>query len=120
VEDSHTPVGYVQFTHVAAGAVSHWGFYTRPDAPKGSGKKLGFTAINYAFNQLRLHKVCGQAIASNKASIGFHQSLGFQQEGLLREQQPIDDTYHSLICFGLLAHEWPSVSHAKESHHANY
>lgn len=106
VEDAFSPLGYVQFNHVAPGGVADWGFYTRPDSPKGSGRKLGQTALSYAFNELKLHKVCGQAIEANPSSIAFHKKLGFAQEGLLRDQLCIEGVYHHLICFGLLAYEW--------------
>lgn len=106
VEDMSGPLGYVQFSQVKPGGVADWGFYARPDAPKGSGRKLGQMALNHAFDELKLHKVCGQAIESNAASIAFHKRLGFAQEGVLRDQQCIAGYYHSLVCFGLLAHEW--------------
>lgn len=100
------PIGFVQFNKVCQGGVADWGFYTRPDAIKGSGKKLGHAALAFAFNDLGLHKVCGQAIESNSASIGFHQKLGFLEEGRLRDQQRIGNKYHTLFCFGLLADDW--------------
>lgn len=106
VEDFSGPLGYVQLSHVAFGGVADWGFYASPNAPKGSGLKLGQMALDHAFGELKLHKVCGQAIESNFGSIMFHKRLGFAQEGLLRDQQCILGAYHSLVCFGLLAHEW--------------
>ena len=106
VEDKTDPIGFIQFNNVMPAGVSDWGFYARPDAPKGSGRKLGTAALNYAFNALKLHKVCGQALDANDASIALHRRLGFTQEGILRDQQRIEDRYHSLICFGLLSHEW--------------
>lgn len=106
VEDVSGPLGYVQLSHVEAGGIAHWGFYTRPDAPKGSGQKLGKMALDYAFGELKLHKICGQAIESNERSITFHKSMGFSQEAVLRDQVRIAGVYHNLICFGLLTHEW--------------
>ena len=106
VEDGQAPIGYVQFSNVASGGVADWGFYARPDAPKGTGRKLGATALNHAFGSLNLHKVFGQAIEINQISIEFHKRLGFTQEGVLRDQRRIHGEYHTLICFGLLAHEW--------------
>lgn len=106
VEKDKQAIGYVQFSNVEVGGIADWGFYVRPNAPKGTGRKLGTIALNYAFGHLKLHKVCGQAIASNQASIVFHQRLGFQQEGVLRDQRYIDSAYHSLHCFGLLSVEW--------------
>lgn len=106
VEELGVPIGYVQFSGVAAGGVADWGFYTSPDAPKGTGRKLGTAALNHAFHEMKLHKVCGQALAFNNASITFHQRLGFVKEGVLREQHRLDCTYHDLICFGLIKREW--------------
>jgi UDP-4-amino-4,6-dideoxy-N-acetyl-beta-L-altrosamine N-acetyltransferase len=102
------PIGYVQFSGALACGVADWGFYTNPDGPKGCGRKLGETALRYAFGPMQLHKVCGQVIDSNYASVLFHERLGFTREGVLREQKHINRQYHSLICFGLLASEWPA------------
>lgn len=106
VEEFAQAIGYVQLSKVVEGGVADWGFYSRPDAPKGTGRKLGVMALNYAFGPLKLYKVCGQAIASNEVSIAFHQRLGFTLEGVLRDQKRINGVYHSLHCFGLLAKEW--------------
>ena len=114
VEDAKDPIGYVQFSNALAGGVADWGFYARPDAPKGSGRKLGATALKHAFGPLSLHKVCGQAIDTNHASIAFHERLGFTQEGALRDQQKINGKYHTLICFGLLVHEWQPERNIQE------
>ena len=106
VEEAKQAIGYVQFSNVEDDGVGDWGFYARPDVPKGAGRKLGVIALNHAFGPLKLHKVCGQAIASNQVSIAFHQRLGFQLEGVLRDQQHINGRYHSVHCFGLLSKEW--------------
>lgn len=106
VEERDEPLGYVQFSGVVEGGVADWGFYARPQALKGAGRKLGAAALNFAFGALNIHKVCGQAIADNEASIALHRRLGFVEEGVLRDQQRVNGSYHSLICFGLLKHEW--------------
>lgn len=105
-EVNHQPRGFVNFNEAGSGRIADWGFYAAPDAPKGSGRQLGRTALNHAFIQLQLHKVCGQALAYNERSIQFHQSLGFQQEGILRDQHFDGERHHHVICFGLLDHEW--------------
>ncbi len=117
VLDGPDPLGFVQFNSVCHGGIADWGFYARPDAPKGSGTKLGQAALAHAFNKLGLHKVCGQAIESNVASIAFHQKLGFAEEGRLREHQRIANLYHTLICFGLLSKDWEESQ--LEQHNSN-
>lgn len=105
-ELNQQPLGFVSFSEVGDGGVADWGFYAAPDAPKGSGRQLGRAALNHAFTQLKLHKVSGQALAHNDRSIQLHQSLGFQQEGILRDQHFDGERYHHVNCFGLLCSEW--------------
>lgn len=107
-EVNQEPLGFVSFSEGESAGVADWGFYIAPDAPKGSGRQLGRAALNHAFNKITLHKLCGQALAYNEASIRFHQSLGFQQEGVLREQHFDGISYHDIIWFGLLRQDQPS------------
>jgi UDP-4-amino-4,6-dideoxy-N-acetyl-beta-L-altrosamine N-acetyltransferase len=105
-ENDHQPQGFVNFSEAGNGGIADWGFYIAPEATKGGGRQLGRAALNYAFTHLKLHKVCGQALAYNDRSIQFHQYLGFQHEGILRDQHFDRESYHHVICFGLLSHEW--------------
>lgn len=106
VESGEATLGFVQFDGVEPGGVADWGFYARPEAPRGTGRLLGRVALDHGFDVLHLHKVCGRIIAANEASIGLHRRLGFRQEGTLREQHRIDDVWYSVLCFGLLRREW--------------
>lgn len=105
-EVDHQPLGFVNFNERDNGGIADWGFYVAPDARKGSGQQLGRAALSHAFTQLKLQKVCGQALAYNERSIQFHQSLGFQHEGILRDQHFDGEHYYNVICFGLLRQEW--------------
>lgn len=100
------PLGFINIQQITTGGVAEWGFYTAPDAPKGTGRHMGQAALIYAFSTAGLHKVCGQALSYNERSIRFHQTLGFQQEGVLREQHFDGQHYHDVVCFGLLGCEW--------------
>ena len=109
-EQNQHPLGFVNFNETGNGGIADWGFYVAPDAPKGSGRQLVRAALNHAFTRLKLHKVCGEVLAYNPRSIQFHQALGFQQEGTLRDQHFDGERYHHIICFGLLSYEWqPSI-----------
>lgn len=105
-EQDGTPQGFVNINRTRCLEVADWGFYLAPNAPKGSGRELGKQALEYAFTQLGLHKLCGQALGFNGRSIAFHQRLGFTEEGRLREQHFDGNQFHDVVCFGLLNHEW--------------
>lgn len=105
-EAAGAPIGFVQFSAASDAGVSDWGFYAAPGAPKGSGRLLGAAALRHAFESLALHKVCGQALALNEASIRMHRDLGFALEGVLREQHLVEGRRHDLHCFGILRTEW--------------
>lgn len=106
VEERDLALGFVNFTDVERDGVAQWGFYAAPAARKGAGRVLGQAALREAFTALGLHKVCGQALVGNEASIKMHLALGFREEGRLREQCRIDGSYQDLVCFGLLRSEW--------------
>ena len=103
---SSGPIGFVQFKMIRGGPVCDWGFYVVPGSPRGSGRRLGHVAIRYAFGELGVHKICGQAIAYNDASRSFHEAMGFEQEGRLRDQYFDGSRYHDVVCFGLLKTDW--------------
>ena len=100
------PRGFVHFTVQTAGKVADWGFYIAPEAPRGTGTGLGRQALEYGFQCLALHKICGQALGFNQRSIDFHRKMGFCQEGVLRDQHFDGQQFHDVICFGLLNSEW--------------
>jgi UDP-4-amino-4,6-dideoxy-N-acetyl-beta-L-altrosamine N-acetyltransferase len=108
VELDGRPTGFANLIQLRGSDVAEWGFYLAPDAPRGSGLPFGVAVLDHCFGALDLHKVSGHALAGNERSVRFHARLGFQDEGVRREQHLASDgTRHSVACFGLLADEWP-------------
>lgn len=105
-ETGGVSAGFANLTVTTPGNIAEWGFYVAPDAPRGTGLRLGRTVLAHAFGTLGLHKVCGEALEFNERSINFHGRLGFRQEGLLRDQHFNGETYCSIAVFGLLSNEW--------------
>lgn len=62
--------------------------------------------MQYAFDQLRLHKVTARVFAFNEASQRLLETVGFTEEGVQREQVFIDGEYQDTHWYGLLAREW--------------
>tara|TARA_A100001011_G_scaffold374106_1_gene434237 strand:+ start:624 stop:1127 length:504 start_codon:yes stop_codon:yes gene_type:complete len=105
-EDGGHALGYVNFSVAESDESADWGFYTSPLAPKGTGISLGMYALRFAFNDLDLNMLRGQAIGSNKASINFHLKLGFSNEAILKGEFKQDTKYHDIICFSLHQKDW--------------
>ncbi|HEX6592500.1 MAG TPA: UDP-4-amino-4,6-dideoxy-N-acetyl-beta-L-altrosamine N-acetyltransferase [Moraxellaceae bacterium] len=105
-EEAGQPQGFVNFAPTRFAGVVEWGFYAAVGAAAGTGRRLGQAAMNHAFLQLGLHKVCAEALDSNARSLRLHEALGFQREGLLREHYHDGSRYHSIICLGLLSQDW--------------
>ena len=110
------PLGFVNFTQADDGEIADWGFYLSPSAPKGIGRNLGCASLQHAFNELQLHKVCGQAFKENGRSINLHVALGFLQEGVLRENHFDGIRYLDVVCFGLLRKEWLTNNLMSDTH----
>ena len=98
------PSGFVNFGINPRSGVADWGFYLAPDAPRGSGSALGAAALAYAFRELKVRKVCGEAMADNERSVRFHLRLGFREEG--RGQRVDGGVAREVIRFELLAEEF--------------
>lgn len=61
--------------------------------------------LGHAFDDRGLHKVWAQVIEGNRASIQLLEKVGFQQEGVLREQEYVDGDFVDVYRYGLLSSE---------------
>jgi UDP-4-amino-4,6-dideoxy-N-acetyl-beta-L-altrosamine N-acetyltransferase len=101
--ENASPFGFIQFTAIRnQNTIVDWGFYVAPNANKGTGTKMTKLGLDYAFNQLKAHKVFAEVLEYNVPSIRLHQKLGFSQEGVLRDHYFDGKKYHAVLCFGLV------------------
>jgi UDP-4-amino-4,6-dideoxy-N-acetyl-beta-L-altrosamine N-acetyltransferase len=101
------PMGIVAFTNVdKESSNSFWAFYAAPNAPMGTGSKMEFLALDYAFVELSLYKLQCEVLAFNKPVIKLHQKFGFKVEGVFRAQHKVDEEFIDIYRLGLLASEW--------------
>lgn len=83
-------------------------FWIAPDHQGvGYGRDAVETVVGYVFDQLGLHKLAAEALATNEASTRLLESLGFVEEGRLREEEYVDGTWVDVVRYGMLADEWP-------------
>ncbi|WP_323174793.1 GNAT family protein, partial [Natrialba sp. PRR66] len=62
--------------------------------------------VRYAFEELRLHRVRGRALATNPASQRVLEKTGMQREGVMREAENVNGEYVDMVYFGVLREEW--------------
>ena len=83
------------------------GYFTGADYRQQGYTKEGlWLLLNYLFEVVGLNKVMADTGAFNQASIALLKSLGFQQDGCLRQHQLLDGVLRDQLLFSLLAEEW--------------
>lgn len=102
------PVGVVNFTDIDSdNNKCYWGFYLGETSTlKGTGMLMGYQALEFAFNDLNIRKLCSQAFAYNTLSIGFHKNLGFIEEGRLSKHIKKNGVYEDIIVLALFQDIW--------------
>lgn len=106
-EKENKPLGIVGFTLIdLTNANCSWAFYAAPDAPKGTGSRMEFLALEHVFNTMGLHKLYCEVLAFNAPVIKLHQKFGFQIEGVFRQHHHVEKEYVDIYRLGLLTHEW--------------
>jgi RimJ/RimL family protein N-acetyltransferase len=53
---------------------------------KGIGKAVSCVILDYGFQQLNLHKISLSVLATNERAIKLYHSIGFQKEGIMRNE----------------------------------
>jgi ribosomal-protein-serine acetyltransferase len=62
--------------------------------------------ITYLFNELKLNRVEIRAAEFNMKSRSVPERLGFVQEGIVRQEEWINDHYVDHVIYGMLAKDW--------------
>lgn len=75
---------------------------------KGYGKNLMIAILTFIFEELKLHKASLGVFDFNRAAYQCYLSMGFVQEGLLRDGRKYGNDYYNLIEMGMLKSEWNS------------
>lgn len=106
-EVDETPLGVVGFSQIdEVNSNCSWAFYSSPNAPKGSGSRMEFLAIDYAFSVLGLNKLHCEVLAFNSSVIKLHEKFGFRIEGIFRQHHLFEGSFIDIYRLGLLSSEW--------------
>jgi len=103
------PVGLAGVTTVSSRHSSaEWAFYLASPAVrgKGVGSQVELSVLDFAFEELRLHRLSCAVLSFNEAVIAMHKSFGFVQEGVLRRAIRKSDGWVDVTLLAQLSNEW--------------
>lgn len=80
------------------------------DRGQGFGKEAVTLALRFAFHELGLRRLSLDVIANNLPAIALYRSLGFREEGKMRERVYRDGVTVDLLYMGLLRRDWEAAS----------
>lgn len=72
---------------------------------KGYGVKSTNLMVNYAFNELGLHKVTAEVLSENAPSIAMFKKCGFSIDGCLRDDVFKNNRYYDVLTLSVLRTE---------------
>jgi len=73
---------------------------------RGYGTEASRVLTDYAFRELRMHRVVARVLATNEASARIWEKLGFEEEGVHRDEAFTDGEHVDVRYFGVLDEEW--------------
>lgn len=78
----------------------------RDEWGRGHARRAITALLDIAFGSLRLNKIWAVFFTTNARMLGLCERLGFQREGVLREEYFHRDQFHDMVRMSLLAREW--------------
>lgn len=73
---------------------------------KGYGREVTKRLLSYAFRELNLNRVSLQVHADHERAVDLWKSVGFQEEGRLRQAVFLGGEYRDLLLMAILRDEW--------------
>jgi len=102
------PIGMVYFTDIdRKNNKCFFGFYLGEDhLPLGTGTVMGLLGTEYAFETLKIRKLCGEAFQFNTSSVKLFKRLGFFEEGLFIKHVLKKGRYEDVVSFAIFSDGW--------------
>ena len=108
-KEAKRPIGSIGFNHInwvsrnaniflTIGEPEYWG--------KGIAGEASKLMINYGFTELNLYKIIAGVFTPNTRSLRAAEKLGFEKEGVLKEEMYVDGQYHDIHKFALFKRDW--------------
>jgi RimJ/RimL family protein N-acetyltransferase len=87
---------------IAIGEPAHQG--------QGYGTEAIGLTLQFAFQELNLHRVQLTVFSYNQRAIAVYERLGFRREGVYREHLQRDGARHDMFLYGMLRPEWLALT----------
>ena len=107
-ELNNKPSGFAKLEVSLEANKAVWGFYTAPNSEIGTGKKLAQTVLAYAFEALELDAIDAEVIRTNKRSLAFHESMGFNPGVDMEVLPDKNSSQMDIVCMTLEKNKWLS------------
>ena len=107
----HEPVGLIQLWGIGSGFdCAEWGFVL-DERYWGTGLfvRSAQLMLDFAFNELRVHRLEARAAVANGRGNGVLAKLGFSTEGVLRRNFAVGGEYVDHALWSMLASEWAAA-----------
>jgi UDP-4-amino-4,6-dideoxy-N-acetyl-beta-L-altrosamine N-acetyltransferase len=99
----------IYFSGIDGDRSCSWGFYSGPCAAAGVSLMIELAALEYAFEQLLVHRLHCEVLSGNQQVINLHKKTGFIREGCLRQARETPRGIEDVIVFGMLSDAWPAA-----------
>jgi len=73
---------------------------------QGFGREATELLVEFAFNELNLHRITLTVFRYNERAIALYEKIGFQHEGTFRDFGERDGKRYDMLLYGLLRPEW--------------
>jgi UDP-4-amino-4,6-dideoxy-N-acetyl-beta-L-altrosamine N-acetyltransferase len=106
------PVGTIGLSQINRfHRTAEYGILIGESAYRGRGIALAASVcvLNFAFGELKLHRVFLHVMAHNEAAIRLYDRIGFKREGVLREHVLVGGSFRDVVMMGILDTEWPRL-----------
>lgn len=106
-EQEGEPLGVLSFSDIdKKNKKAFWAFYSGATNVRGIGSEMEQLALEYAFNELDLNKLCCEVLDFNTSVINFHRKFGFKVEGIKKQDYFRDGQFYDIYQLALLKNDY--------------